>query len=138
MSKLFRICQRFLLFLGRAARLSYVEISVIFNLWVQGGLLAISAFIPLIVLLSKGIFTHLILVVVFTIYALLFLTLYILMLVHYKLPFSRAFDSCVEDLQKISSKLHLTYQTVNIIIFVIAFLALLFFNIAITFLIMKL
>lgn len=50
---LFRICVNFLNWLGKTTGLTYVEISVVFNLWVQGGLLVISALVPFIVALVR-------------------------------------------------------------------------------------
>ena len=48
----------------------------------------------------------------------------ICMMKHYKLPqnINFAFDQCVRDLQFVASKLNMSYQKVNILIFVIGFL----------------
>ena len=135
MQKLFQICQRFLLLIGGAARLSYIEISVIFNLWIQGGLLTLSSFVPISVLLYTGNYKEYpILAIVLSLYALLYTVLFILLIVHYRLPYERAFYQCVDDLQNIARKWHMSYQVVNILIFIVAFLILLATNILIPFL----
>jgi len=132
---LFKLCQLFLLLIGRVAKLTYIEISVIFNLWIQGGLLTLSSFVPLSVLLYTGSYkTHPLLTVFLMLYALLYVVLFIMMLVHYKLPFDRAFYLCVDDLQRIAKRWRMTYQVVNILIFIVAYLALLFANVLIPFL----
>jgi hypothetical protein len=136
MQKLFQICQRFLLLIGGAARLSYIEISVIFNLWIQGGLLTLSSVVPISVLLYTGNYNeHPFLMIILSLYTLLYIVLFILMLVHYKLPFDRAYYLCVDDLRTIAKKWHITYQVVNILIFIVAFLVLLCANVFIPFLV---
>ena len=42
----FGLCVLFLILLGKLFGLTYKQISVVFNLWVQGGLLALSGLIP--------------------------------------------------------------------------------------------
>lgn len=44
----FNICVHFLLGMGKVLHLNYVQISVIFNLWIQGTILMISGVIPFI------------------------------------------------------------------------------------------
>ncbi len=68
-------------------------------------------------------------------YALMYLVGFVLMLRHYRLPFNRAFDRCVSDLQHIASIWHCSYYAVNIIIFVILFLLLIGFNILLAWLV---
>ena len=50
--RLFNICVDFLNWLGKVAGLTYVEISVVFNLWVQGGLLVITALFPFVIAMT--------------------------------------------------------------------------------------
>lgn len=127
---LFQICQKFLLLIGKVTRLTYIEISVIFNLWIQGALLVLSSFIPATVLLCNDGYRSNPYITIFAIgYALLYVILFILLLIHYKLPFERAFYLCADDLENISNKVHLSYQTVNILIFVLGFLVIFSTNI---------
>ena len=123
MNILFKICQYFLLLLGKVTKLTYIEISVIFNLWFQGIIITLSSFAPLIVLLHNGSFnSHPYLSITTTIYAIIYIILFTRLIIHYKLPFNRAFNLCVYDLQNIAKKTHLTYQTINILIFIVGFL----------------
>lgn len=130
MPNLFHLCQKFLLLIGRATRLSYIEISVIFNLWIQGGVLVLSALAPITVLLFKhGAEARPLLTVGLAAYAFLYVVLYILMLAHYRLPFKGAFYRCVDDLDDLAERLHISYELVNILLFVVLFLLLLGMNI---------
>ena len=132
MRGLFQICQKFLLLIGKITRLTYIEISVIFNLWTQGALLTLSSFVPVLVLLCNDDCKNHPYCTIFTIgYALLYVILFILLLVHYKLPFDKAFYLCVDDLQAIAEKTHLTYQIVNILIFIVGFLLIISANVVI-------
>ena len=45
----FGLCVLFLLLLGKLFGLTYKQISVVFNLWVQGAVLALSSFITLFI-----------------------------------------------------------------------------------------
>ena len=49
----FGLCVLFLLLLGKLFGLTYKQISVVFNLWVQGGLLTLSGLAPLMVAVFK-------------------------------------------------------------------------------------
>ena len=119
--------------LGKLCRLTYEQISVVFNLWLQGAVLTLSAILPAVlavVLLCRG-FTilRLLLVGLLVLYALFYIWAFLRMLSRYHLPFNRAFYRCVHDLQKLARKWHTTYQMVNLLIFVVAFLLLLALNI---------
>lgn len=129
----FVLCVRFLMLLGKLCRLTYEQISVVFNLWLQGAVLTLSAILPAVlavVLLCRG-FTilRLLLVGLLVLYALFYIWAFLRMLSRYHLPFNRAFYRCVHDLQKLARKWHTTYQMVNLLIFVVAFLLLLALNI---------
>ena len=133
----FGLCVLFLLVLGKLLGLTYKQISVVFNLWVQGAVLTLSGLAPLGVAVYKMMDSFsigwLVLIIVFTLYALVYFYSFIKMLQHYHLPFDDAFDLCVKDLKWLAKKWHSTYQMVNIIIFVILFLALLGLNILISY-----
>lgn len=95
-----------------------------------------SSVVPISVLLYTGNYNeHPFLMIILSLYTLLYIVLFILMLVHYKLPFDRAYYLCVDDLRTIAKKWHITYQVVNILIFIVAFLVLLCANVFIPFLV---
>lgn len=133
MKVLFDICACFLEWLGKTLNLTYMEISVIFNLWLQGAVLTLSAIAPLvtaIVALTREPSTKAWwLVGGFSIYSLIYIIGFIAMLWHYRLPYTRAFKLCVVDLQRLAEKLGTTYDLVNIVIFVVVFLILVIGNI---------
>ena len=49
----FRLCVLFLLLLGKLLGLTYKQISVVFNLWVQGAVLALSWLAPFGIVVYK-------------------------------------------------------------------------------------
>ena len=123
----------FLRMLGRLFGLTYKQISVVFDLWVQGGVLTLSGLAPLGVAVYKTMDSFstgwLVLTIVLALYGMIYVYGFFRMLQHYHLPFDDAFDVCVRDLQWLAKKWHSTYQMVNIIIFVILFLVLIGLNI---------
>ena len=133
----FVLCVRFLMLLGKLCRLTYEQISVVFNLWLQGAVLTLSAILPpgiAVVRLCSGFtISRLLLVGLLVLYALLYFWAFLSMLSRYHLPFNRAFYCCVHDLQELARKWHTTYQMVNLLIFVVAFLVLLALNIALSY-----
>ena len=128
----FGLCVLFLLLLGKLFGLTYKQISVVFNLWVQGAVLALSGLAPFGIIVYKMSESFsmgwLALSVVFALYGIAHVYGFIKMLKHYHLPFDDAFDLCVEDLVWLAKKWHTTYQMVNIIIFVLLYLILLGIN----------
>ena len=133
----FVFCVFFLSLLGKLFRLTYEEISVVFNLWLQGAVLTLSAIVPAVLsvlLLCRGFsVSRLLLACLLVIYALVYVWVFVKMLRHYRLPIKRAFDRCVDDLKALASRWHTTYQMVNLLIFVVAFLLLLVLNIGLTY-----
>jgi hypothetical protein len=128
----FGVCVLFLLLLGKLFGLTYKQISVVFNLWVQGAVLALSGLAPAGVTIYKiwesFSVNRLLLTIILTLYGIVHVYGFIRMLKHYHLPFDDAFDLCVEDLVWLAKKWNTTYQMVNIIIFVILYLILLGLN----------
>jgi len=123
--KLFALCVEFLLWLGKTTGFTYVEISVIFNLWIQGALLLASSALPLIVTLVKfhgdkkmNIAEFVIPTAIFLFY----LSGFMWMMVHYHGTMNQIFQRCVQDLVDLAAKWHTTYNMVNIIIFIIGWL----------------
>ena len=129
----FGLCVLFLLLLGKLFGLTYKQISVVFNLWVQGAVLALSGLAPFGIAVYKMLESFsmgwLILSIIFALYGAAYVYAFIKMLNHYHLPFDAAFDLCVDDLERIAEKWHTTYQMVNLLIFVLFYLLLLGLNI---------
>ena len=129
----FGLCVSFLLLLGKLFGLTYKQISVVFNLWVQGAVLALSGLAPFGIIVYKMSESFsmgwLALSVVFALYGIAHVYGFIKMLKHYHLPFDAAFELCVDDLKKIAVKWHTTYEMVNLIIFILLYLILLCMNV---------
>lgn len=123
--------------LGKLCRLTYEQISVVFNLWLQGGVLTLSAILPAVLSvtqLCRGFsMSRLLLPGLLVLYALVYVWAFVRMLRRYHLPFKRAFDRCVHDLQELARRWHTTYYMVNLLIFVFAFLLLLAVNILLSY-----
>ena len=131
----FGLCVLFLLLLGKILGLTYKQISVVFNLWVQGFVLTLSGLAPLGIAVCKLLESFsmgwLLLTIIFAVYGVAYVYAFIKMLHHYHLPFNDAFDLCVVDLQQLARKWHTTYQMVNLLIFIVFYLILLGANILI-------
>ena len=129
----FGLCVLFLLLLGKLFGLTYKQISVVFNLWVQGAVLALSGMVPfgvIVYILSESFsMGWLVLSIVFALYGLAYVYAFIKMLKHYHLPFNAAFDLCGDDLQCLAKKWHTTYHMVNLLIFILFYLILLGLNV---------
>ena len=127
------LCVLFLVLLGKLFGLTYKQISVVFNLWVQGAVLALSGLAPFGIIVYKMSESFsmgwLALSVVFALYGIAHVYGFIKMLKHYHLPFDAAFELCVDDLKKIAVKWHTTYEMVNLIIFILLYLILLCMNV---------
>ena len=133
----FGLCVLFLLLLGKLVGLTYKQISVVFNLWVQGAVLALSGIAPFGVIVYKMLESFsigwLFLSIIFAIYGMVYVYAFVRMLKHYHLPFNDSFDLCVRDLQWLARKWHTTYQMVNLLIFILFYLILLGLNILISY-----
>ena len=133
----FGLCVLFLLLLGKLFGLTYKQISVVFSLWVQGAVLALSGLAPFGIAVYKMMESFsmwwLALSAVLLIYGIVYVYAFIKMLQHYHLPFNAAFDLCVDDLQRLARKWHTTYQMVNLLIFILFYLILLGLNILISY-----
>ena len=133
----FGLCVLFLLLLGKLFGLTYRQISVVFNLWVQGFVLALSGLAPFGVAIYKMLASFsmgwIVLSIILLGYGVAYVYAFIKMLQHYHLPFDDAFDLCVDDLQWLAAKWHTTYQMVNLLIFILFYLILLGANIFISY-----
>ena len=148
----FALCVLFLRLLGKCTRLTYQQISVVFNLWIQGGILVLSALMPLLQFIDHTVvcptpgkllplsdgriflrFTGWMQgLVFFVLYFLVYVGLYIWMIRHYRLPFNAAFDRCAGDLQALAREWHCSYRLVNLIVFVFLFLMVIGLNYMLT------
>lgn len=137
---IFGFCAAFLFILGKCCGLNYKQISVVFNLWLQGGVLALSATCPCICWCVAGCFdgfVWLYILFMLVLYAALNIFLFFKMVWHYHLPFENAFDLCVYDLKSIAKKWNCSYHWVNIVLFIGAYLVMLTNNILLSYLIMS-
>lgn len=132
--RLFNTCVDFLNWLGKVTGLTYVEISVVFNLWVQGGLLVISALIPFVIAMTQYFKNtgNLLYVMLTGILLLFYGIVFYWIFTHYGTSMQNAFDLCVEDLLRLAKQWHTTYYMVNIIIFVMGWLLAFGINIYVT------
>jgi len=139
----FMACVWFLRLLGKCTGLSYKQISVAFNLWIQGAVLSASASLPFLTMAYQCIChgsvngTSLIALAILLGYAATFWYGYVLMLQHYKLPMEQAFDLCVDDLMQVAKWWHSNYYAVNLIIFVLAYISMLGTNLLLFYLLLS-
>jgi hypothetical protein len=128
----FGLCVLFLILLGKLFGLTYKQISVVFNLWVQGAVLTLSGLVPFGVTLYKLqeslSLSWFLGSIVLACYGGVYVYAFIKMLRHYHLPFDDAFDLCVKDLMWVAEKWHTTYHMVNLLIFILFYLILLGLN----------
>lgn len=129
----FGVCAGFLLLLGKCLGLSYKQISVIFNLHLQGGLLLLSGALPFLFICWSFANSPSWQMALAAFLALSYLSIYIVGFIwlvrHYHLPMEYAFDLCVSDLKWLASKWHLSYHAVNLIIFIFWWLSLVLMNV---------
>ena len=122
----FMVCARFLLGLGKVLGLNYNQISVAFNLWLQGGIIVLTSVAPFVLsvmLLSKSFtWEYLAYSILFLCNFVFWLLAFFIMLRHYHLPIDHAFYLCVKDLEELADKCRMSYYAVNLLIFVFAFL----------------
>ena len=134
MNALFDACCGLMQFVGRTFGFSYKEICVIGNLYVQGGILWLLGIAAAIeggrllrradARLDKGLSIGGILDGVVS------TALFAWLAVHYRGGAEAAFDRCVDDLLQLAARLRITYQELNILIFVVGFLAVLALQLA--------
>lgn len=129
----FMICVVFLRILGRLTGLSYKQISVCINLYLQGVLLMISGIMPFVAmginLCKSGItITNTLLLLLFMSYGSIYVISYVLMCKHYSGNMDIAFDKCVNDLFIVVDYWKISYYMVNIVIFIIWWLTIIFVN----------
>lgn len=119
--KLFNICTSFLSSVGSLFHVSYEAMSVYINLYVQGGIFAASFLAVWIVAMIHNIAW------LAGLYGLLLgciISFFFVTGKRYHLPYDNhyAFRICVADLQDLAAKMKMSYQQINILIFIIFFL----------------
>ncbi len=137
MEYLFDICCRIMSSLGDFFGLSYKEICVIGNIYIQGGIWVLSALSPFIALLwmiRKNTSLNKKLCLFLSIgYGLISSYIFVLLCKRYSFPtITTGFDICVEDLVSLAKAYNTTYQAINIYIFVIAWILCISLNLLIT------
>ena len=130
MPRLFKLCTDFLVFLTRVFHTNYERISVWVNIYIQGMVLFLAAATYCVVTLVKHGITGL------SVFSWIWLIIAVLQMVvvvwacwRYRPPLEKAFDRCYLDLERLSSQIHVSYTLLNIIIFIVIYLILLFFDI---------
>lgn len=113
---------------GVAWGLTYKEICVIGNIYLEAGVCVLSALlltrstikayrrdrtIPHSLLMSAGL-----------LYGMIYLFVFLLICCHYAMPMEKAFDLCYHELFMLASDWNTTYNNVNYMIFIISFLVL--------------
>lgn len=134
---LFGVCTSFLQLLGKVFHLSYEQVSIIFNLYLQGSLLMIFGLFPFGATIYACGFEWVKIACLFatlgyfSVYAMGFRWL----LRRYKNTSNIYFDLCVQDLMRLSAAWNISYRTVNLLIFVVWWLSLVCFNLIAAYLI---
>ena len=138
---LFDICCKIMSSLGHLLGLSYKEICVIGNIYIQGGILVLSSFAPFFALIKKmrtkasigkGLY-----LLPSIIYGISCCFLFLLVCLRYIFPLTEAFDKCVFDLNILANILNISYEAVNILIFIVLWGIAIAWNLIIAKLILK-
>ena len=128
----FNLCVWILQLLGRCFKLSYKQISVIVNLYLQGGILLLSGMMPFVLSIWSTIKSvniwNAMLLLVCAAYLSIYIVGFVCMLKHYHQPMDYAFDKCATDLQILSKKTQISYYAVNLIIFILWWISLVCIN----------
>lgn len=126
---------------GFAWGLTYQEISVIGNLYMQSGIVLASALYLLWACYKRNKndnrIINKVLLAIGGIYTLATAAGFVWVCRHYNMPMPDAFDLCVRELSQLAVKYDSTYFNVNFIIFIVLFLAVVLFNLAMAGLINK-
>lgn len=132
--KLFFLCVKFLEWLGKMTGFNYKQISVVFNIYIQGGILLVSSCLPLIKVIIWGSDIDWKWRILFFGGCFIYIGLYVYgvyrLYKRYHTPLEYAFDLCVDDLLYLSRKWRMSYNAVNILIFVIGWIICVGFNCA--------
>lgn len=130
MEVLFDYCCQIMYALGNLLGLSYQEVCVIGNIYVQGALLVATSAVPVWFAFKQK--SHYALKTVACVNVLCCSALVLYFCFRYAPPLAASFDRCVEDLKSLAEVWHTTYVVVNIVIFVLWWLASIFSNLLAT------
>ena len=117
MEALFSLCCGIMYALGSLLGLSYEEVCVIGNIYVQGALLVAATATPLWYAFKQGEHHAIKIITVVNILCCSALVLYFCF--RYAPPLGVAFDRCVDDLNNLAAVWNTTYVVVNVLIFVL-------------------
>lgn len=119
---IFQLCCGIMMTLGNLVGLSYKEVCVLGNVYMQGGLWVLSSLLPLYIaikaLVDRYTISRVITVIVGAIYSVIYTLTFTYFASRYQPPLADAFDLCVKDLYSVAGKMGTTYEVVNIIFFV--------------------
>lgn len=122
---LFTLCCGIMYLLGVIFDMTYKEICVVGNIYVQGALWAISSLLPIIAATKAVIIKRSPLRIGILATTIGLASLYGMALAklvqRYALPLEPSYDLCVRDLNAMATQLGTTYEIINIIIFVAFF-----------------
>ena len=113
---------------GVAWGLTYKEICVIGNIYLEAGICLLSAlwliWSTIKVYRRNRTILHSLLMSAGLLYGMIYLFVFLLICNHYAMPMDKAFDLCYHELWMLSSAWHISYNYVNYVIFIILFLVL--------------
>ena len=123
MKLIFEVCVRFLDWLARVCHTTYTGISVIFNIYLQGIVMLVISFILAIrVIVNITSSCPSVENISLLVFAVLQTSGVIAAFIRYRPPLNDAFMLCVHDLQSVARLCHISYQTINVILFVVIYL----------------
>lgn len=122
---LFMMCCGVMRVLGNILGLTYREICVIGNVYLQGVLWAASSLLPMIAVIVAVIkrreIGRIVTLGISMLYSAAYWIIFALLCWRYAPPLAPAFDRCVDDLYASAKMFGTTYEVVNIIFFVVLF-----------------
>ncbi len=126
--RFFDVCCGFLWVCSAAWGLTYKEICVIGNIYIEAGLCLLSAlwltWVTVRAFMQRKTLLRGMLMAAGIIYGTVCVVGFGWLCVHYAMPMEEAFDLCYRELVQLAAKWHTTYNIVNYVIFIILFLVL--------------
>jgi hypothetical protein len=131
----FGVCCTFLYIIGNNIGLSYKEICVISNIYIESGICLISGVWVTWTAIKRFLFnktiTNSVLMSFLIIYGMAYMVGELWICWHYNMPMDDAFDLCFHELCHLATKYNTTYNNVNYVIFIILFLVITIGNVLI-------
>lgn len=119
---IFQLCCGVMMVLGKLVGLSYKEVCVIGNVYMQGALWVVSSLLPLYIAIkavaNKCSFFRVVTVLAGIIYSVTYALIFVFFAYRYRPPLVDAFDLCVKNLYSVAERFGTTYEVINIIFFV--------------------